>query len=51
MVVEALGLAITSTKDENQEIPIASHVDTITIDEGLLAVVEFFVLEYCKKHN
>ena len=34
MAVEALGLAITSRKAENQEIPTASPVDTITVDEG-----------------
>ena len=51
MAVEALGLAITSRKAEKQEIPIASQADTITIDEGILVVVEFDMLEYCKKHN
>lgn len=51
MAVEALGLAITSRKAENQEIPIASQPDTITIEEGILVVVEFDMLEYCKKHN
>lgn len=51
MAVEALGLAITSRKMENQEIPTASPVDTITMEEGILAVIEFDMLEYCKKHN
>ncbi len=51
MAVEALGLAITSRKNEKQEIPVASPVDTITIDEGVLVVVEFDMLEYYKKHN
>ena len=51
MAVEALGLAITSRKTEQQEIPIASPVDAITVDEGILVVVEFDMLEYCKKHN
>lgn len=51
MAVEALGFAITSRKAEKQEIPIASQADTITIDEGILVVVEFDMLEYCKKHN
>lgn len=51
MAVEALGLAITSRKTEGQEIPIASPADTINIDEGILVVVEFDMLEYCKKHN
>ena len=51
MAVEALGLAITSRKAEKQEIPIASQADTITIDEGILVVVEFDMLEYFRKHN
>ncbi len=51
MAVEALGLAITSRKVEHQEIPNASPVDTITMDEGILVVVEFDMLEYCKRHN
>ena len=51
MAVEALGLAITSRKTEGQEIPTASPADTINIDEGILVVVEFDMLEYCKKHN
>ena len=51
MAVEALGLAIMSRKTEGQEIPIASQPDTIIIKEGILVVVEFDMLEYCKKHN
>ena len=51
MAVEALGLAITSRKAENQEIPTASQPDKIVIEEGILVIVEFNMLEYCKKHN
>ena len=51
MAVEALGLAITSRKTEGQEIPTASPADSIKIDEGILVVVEFDMIEYCKKHN
>ena len=51
MAVEALGLAITSRKNEGQEIPIASPADSININEGILVVVEFDMIEYCKKHN
>lgn len=51
MAVEALGLAITSRKEEAMEIPVASQPDTITVDDGILVVVEFDMLEYCKKHN
>ena len=51
MAVEALGLAITSRKAENQELPTASQPDKIVIEEGILVIVEFNMLEYCKKHN
>ena len=51
MAVEALGLAITSRKAEKLEIPTASVVDNIVVNEGILVVVEFDMLEYCKKHN
>ena len=51
MAVDALGLAITSRKAENQEIPTASQVDAVTCEGGILVVVEFNMAEYCKKHN
>ena len=51
MAVEALGLAITSRKTEKQDIPKASQPDTITVDEGIVVIVEFDMLEYCKRHN
>ena len=51
MAVEALGLAITSRKAEKQEIPTASYPDEIVVEDGILIVVEFDMLEYCKKHN
>lgn len=51
MAVEALGLAITSRKNEGDVIPKASQVDEITVEEGFLVVIEFDMLEYLKKHN
>ena len=51
MAVESLGFAITSRKTEGQEIPAASPADSIKFDAGILVVVEFDMLEYCKKHN
>ncbi len=51
MAVEALGLAITSRKAERQEIPTASWPDEVLVEDGVLIVVEFDMLEYCKKHN
>lgn len=51
MAVDALGLAITSRKNEKQEIPKPSQPDEVIVDNGILVVVEFDMLEYCKKHN
>ena len=51
MAVDALGLAITSRKEEQQEIPKASQADKVVVEDGILVVVEFDMLEYCKKHN
>lgn len=51
MSVEALGLAITSRKTENQQLPKPSQPDEIIVNDGTLVVVEFDMLEYCKKHN
>lgn len=51
MAANALGLAITSRKDEKTEIPIASQPQEIDVGDGFLMVVEFDMLEYRKKHN
>lgn len=51
MAVEALGLAITSRKAEGTVLPKPSQPDEIVVEDGTLVVVEFDMLEYCKKHN
>lgn len=51
MAVEALGLAITSRKEEREEIPKPSKLEEIAMDDGVLVIVEFDMLEYQKKHN
>ena len=51
MAVDALGLAITSRKAENMEMPKASQPDEVVADDGILMIVEFDMLAYCKKHN
>ena len=51
MAVEALGLTLTSRKEEKEEIPSPSEVDEIQMEEGTLVIVEFDMLEYQKKHN
>lgn len=51
MAVDSLGLAITSRKTENIELPKASQPDEIIVEDGILVIVEFDMLAYCKKHN
>ncbi len=51
MVVEALGLALVSRKEENEEIPASTEIDKLDSEDGTLVIVEFDMLEYQKKHN
>lgn len=51
MSVDALGLAITSRKEEGQIIPKATQVDKLNVEEGVAVVIEFDILEYYRKHN
>lgn len=51
MAVEALGLALVGRKEDGEEIPKPTAIDQISMDEGILVIVEFDMLEYQKKHN
>lgn len=52
MAVDALGLALSSREDAKEEIPKASSLIEIETSQGdFVAVVEFDMLEYKKKHN
>ena len=51
MAVEAMGLALVSTKEEGEEIPSPTEIDKVDVEEGTLAIIEFDMLEYQKKHN
>lgn len=51
MAVEALGLAITSRKEEKEEIPAPSDPSTINADGGTITLINFDMMEYLKKHN
>lgn len=51
MAVEALGLAVTSRKKEKEEIPAPTEIDKLSLEDGILVIVEFDMLEYQKKHN
>ena len=51
MAVDALGLAITSRKEEDKIIPEPTQVDKIMAGDGILVVVEFDMMEYYRRHN
>lgn len=51
MSVEAMGLALVSRKEEGEEIPSPTEIDKVDVEEGTLAIIEFDMLEYQKKHN
>lgn len=51
MAVEAMGLALVSRKEEGEEVPNPTEIDKVDIEEGTLAIIEFDMLEYQKKHN
>ena len=49
--VDALGLVLTVRAEEKEEIPKPTEVDQITVDNGVLVIVEFDMMEYQRKHN
>ena len=51
MAVDALGLAIVSRKENQEEIPEATEIDKIDPGDGRVVIVEFDLLEYLKKHE
>ena len=51
MAVDALGLAITSRKEENKIIPDPTQPDEIAMEDGIVVVIEFDLMEYYRKHN
>lgn len=51
MAVDALGLSLTSRKAEDEPIPKPTEINKVDAEDGILAVVEFDMMEYQKKHN
>lgn len=52
MASDALGLAITSRREEKEKIPKASDIEDIELSHGeFVAIVEFDLRAYQKKHN
>lgn len=51
MAVEALGISLISRKEEGEPIPKPTEINKVDTEDGFLAVVEFDMMEYQKKHN
>ena len=51
MAVEALGLCLTERNKDGDVIPDPTDIIKIDIEDGVLVIVEFDMLEYQKKHN
>ena len=51
LAVEARGLVLTGRAEEKEEIPKPTEVDQISVDDGVLVIVEFDMMEYQRKHN
>lgn len=51
MAAEALGLAISDKIENKEKIPQAADLDKITVEDGVLVIIEFDLQEYRKKHN
>ena len=51
MAVDALGISLTSRKAEGELIPKPTEINKVDAEDGILAVVEFDMMEYQKKHN
>lgn len=51
MAFEALGLAITSRKEEGDVIPQPSDLSSINAENGIITLINFDMMEYLRKHN
>lgn len=51
MAVEALGISLISRKEDRKIIPKPTEINKIDAKDGILAVVEFDMMEYQRKHN
>lgn len=51
MAVDALGLVITGKKADGEELPKATQVNELVIEDGIAVIIEFDMLAYQKKHN
>lgn len=50
MAVDALGLSLTTMEEMQEKFPKASTPEQIQIEDGILMVIEFDIMEYRRKH-
>lgn len=51
MAADALGLSLTTINNEGETLPKASSADEITVEDGILVIVEFDIAEYRRKNR
>ena len=51
MAADALGLSLTTIDNEGETLPKASSADEITVEDGILVIVEFDIAEYRRKNR
>lgn len=51
MAVDALGLSLTMIENEGEDVPKASSLDEIAVEDGILVIVEFDMAEYRRKNR
>ena len=51
MAADALGLSLTTIDNEGETLPKASSADEITVEDGILVIVEFDMAEYRRKNR
>ena len=51
MAVDALGLSLTTIENEGEAVPKASSLDAITVEDGILVIVEFDMAKYRRKNR
>lgn len=51
MAADALGLSLTTIDNEGETLPKASSADEITVEDGILVIVEFDIAEYQRKNR
>ena len=51
MAVDALGLSLSSMEETGEQIPEASSLERIQVEDGILVIVEFNMAEYRRKNS